>query len=124
LHKFSIKYSQNTFIIVANTAIEIEEILKIRKNGKDPIQPRLLIVGTISNPSQIMVYFDESKYIFFSIIKALDMCFKIYHLFNIEYPLESISVWLFIQRFFNNIKLLYNKPCPLIKQITSISELK
>ncbi|CAI6372532.1 unnamed protein product [Macrosiphum euphorbiae] len=109
-------------MIVSNTAIEIEEILKIRKNAKNPIQPCLLIVGTISNPPQIMVYFDESKYVFFSIIKALDMCFKIYQLFNIEYPLESISVWMFIQRFFYNIKLPCDKPCLLIKQI--ISEMK
>lgn len=120
-HKFSIKDSQNTFMIVANTGIEVEEILKIRKNDKIPIQPCLLVVGTILKPSQIMVYFDES-YVFFSIIKALDMCFKIYHLFNIEYPIESISVWLFIQHFFYNIKLPFDKPCPLIKQI--ISELK
>jgi len=81
--------------------------------------PCLLIVGTISNPSQIMVYFDESKYVFFSIIKALNKCFKIYHLFNMEYPLESISVWLFIQRFFYYIKLPYDKICPLIQQIIS-----
>lgn len=91
-HKFSIKDSQNTFMIVANTGIELEEILKIRKNAKNPIQPCLLIVSTISNVSQIIIYFDEPKYVVFSIIKALDMYFKMYHLFNIEYPLESISV--------------------------------
>lgn len=96
LHKFSIKDSQNTFMIIANTTVELEEILKIRRNANNPIQPCLLIVGTIPNPLQIMVYFDESKYIFFSILKALDMCFKTYHVFNIEYPLESLSVWLFI----------------------------
>lgn len=78
MHKFSIKDSQNTFMIVANTAIELEEILKSRKKDNKPIQPCLLIVGTIPNPSQIMVYFKESKYVFFSIIKALDTCFKIY----------------------------------------------
>lgn len=122
LHTFSIKDSQNTFMIIANTAIELHEIMKSRKNANHPIQPCLLIVGTISKPSQIMIYFDESKYVFYSIIKALDMCFKIYHLFNIEYPLESKSVWLFIQLFFYNIKLQFDKPYPLIKQI--ISELK
>lgn len=121
-HKFSIKGSQNSFMIVANTAIELEEILKTRKTAKNPIQPCLLIAGTLSKPLQIMIYFDESKYVFFSIIKALDMCFKIYHLFNIEYPLEFVSVLLFIQRFFYNIKLPLDKPCPLIKQI--IPELK
>ncbi|KAF0705582.1 Uncharacterized protein FWK35_00030576, partial [Aphis craccivora] len=35
--------SQNSFMIVANTAIELEEILKTRKTAKNPIQPCLLI---------------------------------------------------------------------------------
>jgi len=122
LQKFSIKDSQNSFFIVSNTVVEIEEKLKIRRNNKNPIQPCLLIVGTIPNPSQILVYFDETKYKFFSIVKAMDMCFKIYHVFNIEYPLQSLNVWLFIQRFFYNIKLQSDKPCPLVNQI--ISELK
>jgi len=37
-HKFSIKDSQNTFTKVANAVIEVEEILKIRKNDKIRIQ--------------------------------------------------------------------------------------
>lgn len=120
--KFSIKDSQNSYVIVANTALELEEKLKARKSSNNPIQPCLLIVGTIINPSEIMVYFDELKYKFFSIVKAIDLCFKIYHVFNLEYPLESINVWLFIQRYFYNIKLQCDKPYPIINQI--IYELK
>jgi hypothetical protein len=82
----------------------------------------MLIVGTITNPSQIIIYFDEIKYKFFSVIKAIDLCFKIYHVFNIEYPIDSWNVWLFIQRFFFNIKSKFDKSCPTIEQI--ISELK
>lgn len=122
IKKFSIKDSQNSYVIVAHTALELEEKLKIRKNSNNPIQPCLLIVGTIMNPSEIMVYFDELKYKFFSIVKAIDMCFKIYHVFNIEYPLESTHVWLFIQRYYYNIKLQCDKPHPTISQI--INELK
>ncbi|XP_029347666.1 uncharacterized protein LOC107882231 isoform X2 [Acyrthosiphon pisum] len=122
LIKFSIKDSQNSFIMVSNTAIGMEEMLKLRKSNNNPIQPCLLIVGTILNPTQILVYFDDVKYKFFSIIKALDICFKIFHVFNIEYPLESQNVWLFIQRYFYDVKLKFDKPCPLVYQI--ISELK
>lgn len=120
--KFSIKDSQNSFLMVANTAVELEEMLKLKKNKNNPIQPCLLIVGSVVNPSQILVYFDEIRYTFFSIVKALDICIKIYHVFNIEYPIESLNVWLFLQRFFYNIKLKSDKPSPLINQI--ISELK
>lgn len=77
--KFSIKDSQNSFLMVANTAVELEEMLKLKKSKNNPIQPCLLIVGTVVNPSQILVYFDEIKYTFFSIVKALDICIKIYH---------------------------------------------
>lgn len=51
LHKFSIKDSQNSFMLIVNIAVELEETLKIRKHGKNPIQPFMLIVGTISEPS-------------------------------------------------------------------------
>lgn len=108
--------------MVANTVVELEENMKARKQKNVPIQPCMLIVGTIINPSQIIIYFDEIKYKFFSVIKAIDLCFKIYHVFNIEYPIESLNVWLFIQRYFFNIKSKYDKSCPIIQQI--ISELK
>jgi len=122
LQKFSIKDSQNSLVMVANTSVELEETMKARKQKNIPIQPCMLLVGTITNPSEIIIYFDEIKYKFFSIVKAIDSCFKIYHVFNIEYPIESINVWLFIQHYFFNIKSKFDKSCPLINQI--ISELK
>jgi len=122
LQKCSIKDSQNSLVMVANTVVELEENMKARKQKNIPIQPCMLIVGTIINPSQIIIYFDEIKYKFFSVIKAIDLCFKIYHVFNIEYPIESLNVWLFIQRYFFYIKSKFDKSCPIIQQI--ISELK
>lgn len=66
---FSIKDSQNSFIMVASTITALEEMIKIRKSSNNPIQPCLLIVGTILNPTQILVYFDEIKYKFFLLLK-------------------------------------------------------
>lgn len=108
--------------MVANTSVELEETMKARKLKNNPIQPCMLIIGTISNPTEIIIYFDEIKYTFFSVIKAIDLCFKMYRVFNIEYPIESLNVWLFIQRYFFKIKSKFDKSCPLIHQI--ISELK
>lgn len=104
-------------MMVAPTAVEIEEILKRKYNFGDAIQPCILIVGSVSEPLEILVFFDGMKYKFFSPIKALDICFKIFHVFNIEYPIQSINVWLFIQKLYYNIVNKYDKPCPLVNQI-------
>ncbi|KAE9536188.1 hypothetical protein AGLY_007411 [Aphis glycines] len=94
--KFSRRGSQNSFLVVTLTAVEMELTLKkMAENG--PIQPCLLVVGSLFDPKQILVYFDNIKYKIFSAYKAFDICFKIYHAFNVEYPLESGDVWLFIR---------------------------
>lgn len=121
--KYSIKDSQNSFLIVKPTIIDIDlTIQKIAEKGQ--IQPCLLVVGTLFDPKQIMVYFDNIKYNMFSAIKAFDICFKIFHVFNVEYPIESYDVWLFIQTFFYNIETKYDKSNVLIKQIVSELKLK
>ncbi|CAI6348572.1 unnamed protein product [Macrosiphum euphorbiae] len=103
--------------MIAPTAVEIEEMLKRKYNVGDTIQPCIIIVGTVCVPLEILVYFDGIKYKVFSPIKALDICFKIFHVFNIEYPIESVNVWLFVQKFFYNIVNKYDKSCPLVNQI-------
>eukprot|EP00102_Acyrthosiphon_pisum_P019773 XP_016656983.1 PREDICTED: uncharacterized protein LOC107882702 [Acyrthosiphon pisum] len=120
--KYSISDSQQSYVLIAQTAAELEALLNSKKVNGNSIQPCLLIVGTISEPSQIMVYFDNIKYKVFSIVRAIDICFKIFHVFNLEYPIQSLDVWLFIQKFYFNIVSKYDKPCPLVNQI--ISELK
>lgn len=57
----------------------------------------------------------------FSALKDnIDICFKNFHVFNVEYPIESSDV--FIQIFFYNIKTKYDKSNYLIKQ--TINELR
>jgi len=82
--------------LIAQTAAELEALLNSKKGNGNNIQPCLLIVGTISEPSQIMVYFDNIRYKVFSIVRGIDICFKIFHVFNLEYPIQSLNVWLFI----------------------------
>jgi len=82
-----------------------------------------IINGTKINTNMILhygilLYFDSIKYKMFSALKAYDMCFKIFHVFNVGYPLESNDVRLFIQTFFYNIKIKYDKSNVLIKQIS------
>jgi len=97
--KHSIKDSQNTFMVFKNSVCEIEEYITLRRNEKNPIQPFILIVGSPMQPREIIVFFDCIKYKVFSILNAIDVCFKLIHLFNLEYPTESSIVWLFIQKY-------------------------
>lgn len=55
----------------------------------------------------------------FTILKAFDVCFKIFHVFNVEYPHGSEDIWLFLKTFFYNIHTKYDKSCALVKQISS-----
>lgn len=118
--KYSIKDSQNSFIKITETAMEMDAYLKkLSKNGNDPIQPCVLIVGSLFDCKEVLVYFDSIKYKLFSVLKAFDTCFKIFHVFNVEYPDASTDVWLFIQTFFYNINTKYDKSCAIIKQLSS-----
>ncbi|XP_025411577.1 uncharacterized protein LOC112684334 [Sipha flava] len=108
LKKFSIRESQNSFVITEKTSAGLEEILS--KNTTQ-IQPCLLVVGEINNPKQIVVYFDSINFVINIIIKAIEICFSIFHVFNIEYPIESGNFWLFIQQYYFKFKTSYDKPC-------------
>lgn len=104
-------------MIIAPTAVEIEEMLRRKTNAGEAIQLCLLIVGTICEPRKYWFFFYGIKYKMFSPIRALDICFKIYHIFNIEYPIQSVNVWLFVQKLYYNIENKYDKSCPLVNQI-------
>lgn len=98
--KYSIRDSMNSFIVFKNSITEVEDYILCRKNEKQPIQPFIIIIGTSVNPKEIFIFFDCLKYKLFSITSAVDICFKIFHLFNLEYPVQSSIVWLFIQKYF------------------------
>lgn len=98
--KYSIKDSQSSFIVFKNSVCEIEEYINILHSEKSPIQPFIMVVGTHINPREIVVFFDSIKYKVFSILHAIDVTFKLFHLFNLEYPPESVLVWIYSKHFF------------------------
>ncbi|KAL5241040.1 hypothetical protein ACI65C_008450 [Semiaphis heraclei] len=61
--KYSIQDSQNSSMMVAPTAVEIEEIFKRKYNVGDAIQPCILIVGTVTEPIEILVFFDGINFL-------------------------------------------------------------
>lgn len=68
-------------------------------------------------PKEILVFFYCIKYKFFSITSAIDIYFKIFHLFNLEYPPEACIVWLFIKKYFYLLNTKFDKSHPTTGQI-------
>lgn len=99
--KYTISDSLDSFMVTGRNINEVEGKLLDKKSRNNPIQPFLVVIfdDDITTPKQFLVCCDQIKYNFLSIIPALDCCFKIFHVFNLRYPLESMAVWQFIQQF-------------------------
>lgn len=91
-------------MIICKTSVICEEEISLRVNENQHIQPFIMVVGTILEPKEFLVYLDGHKYQINAFLNAIDVCFKIFNLFNLEYPIESVSVWSFIQKYFYKIK--------------------
>jgi hypothetical protein len=77
-------------------------ITPIRK--KKTLQPLICVVGAdFQIAKDFYVYYFNTYYKFSSIIRAVDICFKIFQVFNLKYSIQSILVWTFIQHYFYNI---------------------
>lgn len=100
--KYSIKNSVNSFIVFKNSITEVEDYILYRKKENQPIQPFIITIGTPVNPKEIFIFFDCIKYKLFSITSAVDTCFKIFHLFNLEYPIFNCLA------FYSKIFLCFN----------------
>ena len=66
--------------------------------GAQRTQPFVLILGERGNPSQVYLVFERRTYPFKTVIKAIDVCFKIFYVFDIDYPSQCKSTWQFIQQ--------------------------
>lgn len=66
---------------------------------KEKVQPFICVVGAdFYGIKNFYVYYFNTYYKFSNIIRALDTCFKIFHVFNLKYPIQSCLVWTFIQK--------------------------
>ncbi|CAI6353988.1 unnamed protein product [Macrosiphum euphorbiae] len=111
--------SQSSFIIFAHTVEEIEETISSLKEKGDPIQPFVMVVGTIIKPKEILVFFDYAKFKVYSVVRAVDICFKIIHLFHLKYPLQCTMVWHFLQKMLYKLETPYDTVLPQVSKIIS-----
>ncbi|XP_055907793.1 uncharacterized protein LOC129942758 isoform X2 [Eupeodes corollae] len=109
--KYTIKDSQEAFLFIAKSPQEVEDHLLHLQQRSGAIQPFVIAVGEgITECKDFFVYFDGVKFQFKSLIRAVDICFKTFHLFNLHYPIACSSFWTFIQLFFYKITPTSSNP--------------
>lgn len=66
---------------------------------KQTVQPYVLIEGSsLQDIKSIYVVVDKIRYQTESILKAVDLTYKIFHVANASYPVQSEYLWLLIQK--------------------------
>lgn len=107
--KFTIRDSQEAFVLVRKSHQDLEDHLQHLTSRKTSIQPFLLVVGdNINTIKDIYVYVDGVKYCFTNFWRAVDTCFKIFYVFNLRFPEAALTFWSFIEFFFYELTSEYS----------------
>lgn len=75
------------------------------------LQPYMIFVET---DSEVTYFYDIINKFFYKVesaLKAIDICFKSFFVFNIQYPTQCEQIWFFIQTYFFNIVTKFDKTC-------------
>lgn len=101
--KTTIKDGINTCMVHITSINDFERVREERTqeffDKKLPMQPYITAVGiNISNLSEFYVSYGRVLLKFHSFVGALDTCFKIFHVFHLNYPTNSVLPWLFLQK--------------------------
>lgn len=103
--KFTIKDSQKSFLFVGKCLQECEDHIIYLNKMKRNIQPFVYCVGAdVSSIEEMYIFFDNIRYKFFNVLRAIDICFKIFYLFNLDFPPESSMFYSFIENYFFKLK--------------------
>ena len=71
--------------------------IKLREAGQ-PLQPLIVSIGELTNVHQYMVVINEELYEKKTCFDAIDLAFKVFFAFDCEYPENSLTLWLFVQK--------------------------
>jgi len=101
------------FITHNKSHSELQETITRRKDKffqlGITLQPLVIIVGqNINEITQYFVYVNGTYYVLNSIRSSVDCSFKVIHALNLEYPLESIPIWSFVQKAFYQINTAWD----------------
>ena len=76
------------------------------------IPPFMTITGSLEIVKYVLADFDNITIQFYSLAKAIDVCFKTYYLFNLQFSERCEAMWGFSTRNHYNIKYALPKNTP------------
>ncbi|XP_036150571.1 uncharacterized protein LOC118648345 [Monomorium pharaonis] len=121
--KPSIPECKDSIIISITLIADITKVQEQkRKKAADlgiTLQPFIIAVGPSNDISDIFISVDDTLYKVPSALKAIDLCYKIFQVFDVEYPIESAHIWLLFQRVLYNYENSLDKMTPNITEIIS-----
>lgn len=102
----------------------IEDTLQAIKDRaylkKQPVQPFLLLIGNNEDIETTFVVIDTVRYQMPSVLRGLDLLFKIFHVFQVNYPKPSEHIWTLIQKCIFHISTRGDKDFPNIMHIINM----
>ncbi|XP_066590164.1 uncharacterized protein [Prorops nasuta] len=122
--KPSISECKDSLIMFIANADEINTVIEKRINLLEEfgqtLQPFVMVIGpTIGKIISAYICVNEIMYLAENVLKAIDICFKIFFVLNIQYSPESEHIWLLIQKYIYNINSNCDKKCSLVNEILS-----
>ncbi|KYN22124.1 hypothetical protein ALC57_05488 [Trachymyrmex cornetzi] len=124
----SIAIAQESMIKHVNTPADVTRVRLETKTFvatlKLTVQPYIITVGPNDTVKEIYVCIDETLYTVNSVIKALDICFKAFHVFQLNYPVASEHLWILIQKGIYNFDTKWDTGIPFIAHILNRIKVK
>ncbi|KAF0744198.1 Uncharacterized protein FWK35_00017877 [Aphis craccivora] len=120
--KTSIAGARNSFLLLcANTSdlyTKIQNKVDSYYEKKQTLQLLIWIIGDeYMDSKEFFIYYFNTYYKFPNIVKAVDLCFKIFN-----YPIQSELAWTFLQKYFYDIHTEFDvKSSALISLMSDLS---
>lgn len=115
---YSAKECQDAFIVICETEGSYKEFYDSKVSQESSVPPYISIIGTLLDQKTIIIDFENITFKMNSLPKAIDICFKTYHLFSIEYPPAAQLIWQLINLCFYNMK--DEKTYPAVHMLTKM----
>ncbi|KAL0120463.1 hypothetical protein PUN28_008289 [Cardiocondyla obscurior] len=101
-YKASISEYKNSMVAHVKTNGEIsslqDEKIKNAQRLNGTVQPYIIVVGpTLLDLNGFYVCIDKVLYQVSTALEAINICFKIFHVFNVQYPAETEHLWYVLQ---------------------------
>lgn len=95
----------------------VEQERETMQSRGQPCQPFIAIIDKLEEINAVFVIIDTVRYEIRSVLRAIDLLFKIFQVFDTRYPTQCEHLWILIQQCIYRIKTEHDKIIPYIMDI-------